>query len=310
MCGIVRSAVRFGVITVLVGGAAVAIAGPDRIKALIHQARHDINHHLDSQVDDAVALRTKLRNLEQRLPQRIAEVRGDFGQATDQIAQLERELAISQRVVELANADLAQLGDLLARAEGVGRTDGSIVRVRFDEQVLSTRQASAKAASIAKLRDVHQARTEDISHDLSFLRDQQQRLGTLLADLEAEQADLQTQIWQIDRQVDAIERNERLIDTMEKRERAIEKHQRYQSESLDEYRQQLDSIRARQEAKLERLAGDRASRDYENRARAQIGRDGAPTTTIAPRTRVLDADDAHDRDDDLVDFTDNRDSID
>lgn len=307
MCRIVRSTVRLGVITVLVGGAAVAIAGPDRIKALIHQARHDINHHLDSQVDDAVALRTKLRDLEQRLPQRIAEVRGDFGQATDQIDQLERELAISQRVVELANADLTQLGDLLSRAEGVGRANGGIVRVRFDEQVLSTRQASAKAASIARLRDVHQARTEDISYDLSFLRDQQQRLGTLLGDLEAEQADLQTQIWQIDRQVDAIERNERLIDTMEKRERAIEKHQRYQSESLGEYRQQLDSIRARQEAKLERLAGDRASRDYENRARAQIGRDAAPTT-IAPHTRVLDAYDAHD--DDLVDFTDNHDSID
>lgn len=309
MCGIIRSTVRFGVITVLVGGAAVAIAGPDRIKALIHQARHDIQHHLDSQVDDAVALRTKLRDLEQRLPHRIAEVRGDFSEATDQIVQLERELAISQRVVELANADLAQLGDLLARADGAQRADGSIVRVRFDEQVLSTRQASAKAVSIAKLRDVHEARVDDISHDLSFLRDQQQRLGTLLSDLEAEQADLQTQIWQIDRQVDAIERNERLIDTMEKRERAIEKHQRYQSESLDDYRQQLESIRARQEAKLDRLAGDRASRDYEDRARAQVSRT-APSTTIAPRTRVLEADEAADRDNDLVDFGDRRDSID
>ena len=49
--------------------------------------------------------------------------------------------------------------------------------------------------------------------------------------------------------------------------------------------------------------------EHEDRARAQVSRT-APSTTIAPRTRVLEADDTTDRDNDLVDFGDRRDSID
>jgi len=273
MCGFLKTTVRFGLIAALLGGGVVAIAGHDRIGALVHQARADLNDRIDSEIDDAVALRAKLKDLESTLPKRIGQVRRDLEETSDQIAHLGQELEISKRVVALADRDLDALDTLLTRAENAHR-DGpaSVVRVRFRESVLTERQAMEKARSIERLRDLHAERADGLASDLGYLEDQRARLESLLDEMETEHAALQNEIWHLDRQVDAIERNERLIATMEKRERRIEEHSRYKSESLEEYRRQLAEVRTRQEARLARLNGTRDARSYEDRARLSLER--------------------------------------
>jgi len=288
MCGIVKGTVRFGLIAALVGGGVIALVGHDRIGAALSQARADLNGRIDAEIDDAVALRAKLADLESTLPKRIAEVRSDLEQTDDQIERLEQDLAISRRVVTLADRDLGELDSLLARAERAHTEPGAgIVRVRFQDRVLSEREAFERARSIERLRELHASRTGDIEGELGYLRDQRSRLGELLDEMETEHAALQNELWQLDRQIDAIERNERLITTIEKRERRIDEHARYQSASLDEYRRTLASVRSKQEATLERLAGSRDARRYEDRARLSIERGGLDGSVLSGGARDI-----------------------
>lgn len=288
MCGIVKSIVRIGLLTAVVGGAVVVIAGPPRVRAMINNARGCINARIDRTIDDPVALRAQIKDLESQYPKRIADVRRDFDEVSAQVAQLERELAVSQRVIDLAENDLAVLQGVLAKAED-HRGSGAIVRVRLGDDVLSTDQAYSRATSITQVRDAYAGRAQDITKDLGYLREQEDRLGSLLAQLESEQAEFQSQLWSLDRQIDAIGRNERLISIMEKREARIEEHGRYEGVSLDRLRSQLAGIRAGQESRLERLAGTAATRSYEDRARFDINQN-PEAVEFAPQETIIDAD--------------------
>lgn len=272
MCGITKTLVRVGLITAVVGGTVVVLAGPHRMRALVDKARSGIHARIDASIDDPIALRAQLKDLEAQYPKRITEVRHDLDEVQGQVAQLERELQVSQRVVALAENDLGELQTLLARADEHREINGgSIVRVRFEDQVLSPKQAYSRASSITQVRDAYTNRAGDIEKDLGYLQQQEQRLADLLVQLEAEQTEFQAQLWQLDRQVDAISRNERLIAIMEKREARIAEHSRYEGVSLDRIRGSLDTIRAGQEGRLDRLAGSLATRSYEDRARFEAG---------------------------------------
>lgn len=270
---LMKNLVRAGVIAALAGGAAVAIAGPDRIGALITQTRGSVHKAIDGQITDPVALRTQLRDLEAQYPQRIADVRGDLAEVNEQIEQLNRELAVSRKVVDLADADLAQMKDLLARAEDARNESAgtaTVVRVRFGERSLNLDDAYAKANKISQLRSAYATRAADLEKELGYLGEQQARLGDLLGQLESERAQFQTQLWQLDRQVDTIARNDRLIELMEKRQETIDEQSRYRAVSLDQIHGRLADIRAKQEAKLELLAKGKDTLDYENKAKIQL----------------------------------------
>lgn len=267
MCGITKTFVRVGLITAVVGGTVVILAGPHRVRALVEKARSGIHAKIDHAIDDPAALRAQLKDLEAQYPKRIAEVRRDLDEVQGQVDQLERELQVSQRVISLAETDLGEIQTLLARADEHRQGGAAIVRVRFEDQVLSPKQAYARAGSITQVRDAYATRAGDIEKDLGYLRQQEQRLSDLLVQLETEQTEFQAQLWQLDRQVDAISRNERLIAIMEKRDARIAEHSRYEGVSLDRLRGQLASVRAGQESRLDRLAGSLASRSYEDRAR-------------------------------------------
>ena len=99
-----KTVVRAGVITALVGGAAVVIAGPDRVHAILHQARHSVNGAIDSKISDPVALRAQLRSLESQYPYRIEEVKGDLAELDAQMTQLRRELEVSKLSASMADA--------------------------------------------------------------------------------------------------------------------------------------------------------------------------------------------------------------
>lgn len=265
-----KTVVRAGVLTAVVGGVAVAVAGPDSVRALFHQARSSVRTAIDSNISDPIALRAQLRDLEGQYPKKIADVRGDLAELNEQFGQLERELAVSKKVVAMAESDLESMQAVLTKAEEA-KTSGvaQVVRVRFDTgtSAMSIDDAYGKATRVGQLRTAYSQRVSDIERDLGYLGQQKDRLSTLLEQLETERAEFQTQLWALDRQVDAISRNDRMIELMEKRQETIENHSRYRAASLDQVTARFADIRAKQEAKLQMFSQTSDCKNYENAAK-------------------------------------------
>jgi hypothetical protein len=272
MAGIVKTVVRVGVIGAIVAVAGAAVLGPDRVKAAAGQIRGNVNRCVDRNINDPVALRSQLKSLEGQYPKRIAEVRGDLAELREQVAQLNREEDVSKRVVALADEDLGTMKDLLARAEDArnGEGSGAIVRVRFNEKAMDVDEAYGKASRISEMRTAYAQRINDIQKSQGYLAQQETRLTDLLAQLESEHASFQTQLWQMDRDIDTIARNDRLIEIMNKRQATIDEQSRYKVASLDQFKSRFADIRARQESKLESLSKVTEPLRYEERAKTQL----------------------------------------
>lgn len=265
MSGIVKKIIRTGVIGGVITGAAVGatvlIAGPQRSQAIFDQVHETVIETIDSNLDDPVALRAQLRELESEYPQRIKTLRGDVAELQEQIRQLDREKQISERVVALAQRDLDSVAPALA-------DDSSLASV---SDASYSGSATSRARHIRQTQAVYSNRAAEAAHDLVYLRQQEARMLELLEQLEGEFANFQAQVWQLDRQVDAIARNERLIELMADRQRTIDELSRFEVVSLDQMVSRLSEMRSRQEAELEMLASDRRRTDYESLARMELG---------------------------------------
>lgn len=278
-----RCIVRSALILALVGGATVAVAGPHRVAAVFQQAKQKINSGIDNHIEDPVALRAQLRELEGQYPQRIADVRGDLAELEAQVGQLTRELSVSQRVVALADEDLLQVQDLLAKAEEARvQNVGHVIRVRLDNQSMDLEQVYSKANSISQSRSAYASRASDIERDLGLLSQQRDRLSTLLNQLETERAEFQAQLWTLDRQVDAIARNDRMIELMSKRQETLDRVSRYEVASLDQLTGKMADIRARQESELQALSAQGGASTYEQRAKMQLDIEASKPGLISP----------------------------
>jgi len=277
MAGIIKNLIRLGVITAASAGAAVLIAGPERAAALVSQTRQKIMSTIDERIEDPVALRSQLRELERDYPQRISQVRGDLAELQEQMRQLDRDRAVSERVIALADRDLATLGPALEEAEAVQAETASfsgartVASVQFDSRTYTLEQARSRAHQIAQTRVAYANRAADAAHDLIYLQQQEERLEKLLGQLEQERSQFQGQLWQLDRQVDAIARNEKLIDMLAKRKQTIEECSRYEVGTLDQMVARLAEVRARQQAELDVLSGHDGNLDYEEIAKMQLG---------------------------------------
>ncbi len=269
----VKALVRTAVITGLVGGAAVVIAGPDRVGALVCQARGAINTKIDAAIGDPVALRSQIRSLEAQYPEKIAEVRADLAELHQQIAQVKQDQELSERVVALADHDLNQMQGLLARAQSA-QTDGAIVRVVFNNEPVNLDEAYAKATRMQQAKEAHEVRVKDSERNLAKMGEQEQRLTELLGQLETEHVAFQSQLWQLECEIDSIARNERMISTMEKREQSIDRHSRYNAGSLEQLNTRFAEIRAKQEARIDSLTAARHMTNYENRAKLELDAQG------------------------------------
>lgn len=271
MACIMKTAVRIGVITALVGGVAVWAAGPDSVRAIVRQTRTSVKQVIDKNISDPVALRSQLRDLEGQYPKRIAAVRGDLAEVNEQIAQLQRELEVSRRVVSLADNDLQTMQGVLSKAEQTKQAGGNqIVKVRFADERLSMDDAYAKANKVSQLRSAYATKASDVERDLGYLGQQKDRLAKLLDKLERERADFQSQLWTLDRQVDTIARNDRLIDLLQDRQKTIDEQSRYEAVSLGQVTARFAEIRAKQEAKLEMFGQSTEMENYEDQAKTQI----------------------------------------
>jgi len=279
MCSLFKTFSRFGLITVLAGTAAFFVAGPERSEAALTQAHSHVMSMIDDNIDDPIALRAQLHDLEEEYPEKIAQVRGDLAELQEQIRQLERERDVSTGVVKLASADLDTLQPLLATAHTSVSENGRarLATVQFENRTYSVDQAFTRANHIEQTRIAYANRAADADHDLVYLTQQEDRLGDLLVQLETERSQFQAQMWQLERQVDAIARNDRLIDLMEKRQKTIEECSRYEVASLDHMQGRLAELRSRQEAELEYLSDERKVLDYEDRAKVLLQDGGFET---------------------------------
>ncbi len=269
--------VRAAVITALAGGAAVVVAGPHRVRAAVHQARQNVNACIDQRVDDPIALRQQIKDLEAEYPRRIAAVEGDLADLNAQIAQLERDSAVASRTAALIDQDFVQLNGLIDQAQTAvasARETGQfrIVRVRYNDRTLDMDDAYTRASNLQQMRDSYTARGSDVQRSLDLLSQQQERLTNLAAQLRTEQADFQTQLFQLDTQIDAIARNDRLIDMLESRQKRIDEASRYEAHSLDQITGRLAQIRGQQDARIESILGTTDEQRYEQRAQYELER--------------------------------------
>jgi predicted RNase H-like nuclease (RuvC/YqgF family) len=277
--GIFRTGVLATVVLSAIAGGAVLVAGADRTKAAFHQMHEKVISTIDEAIDDPVALRSQLIELEKEYPQRIAQVRGDMAELDSQLRQLEREREISRRVVNLADRDVMELEPRVKQAAANSNENGvRLAAVTFNDKVYSYERAARKLNQIRQTRVAYANRAADADHDLTYLNQQADRMGDLLAQLEGEHAQFQSQLLQLSRQVDSIARNERLISLLDKRNKTIEECSRYSVVSLDQLTGKLSEIRSRQEATLDVLASHSKQVDYEDVARMQIDSEGVDTT--------------------------------
>lgn len=267
----VKTAVRIAVIGGLATGAAVLVAGPERVMAIAGQARDAVNCQIDKNIKDPVALRSQLRSLEAEYPKRIAAVRGDLAELGTQLADLNQEKEVSDKVVALASADLQELKDILARADSArAESPYAVISVRFDNSALSLDQAYSRATQINNTVQVYTRRAADADRDMNVLNQQKDRLEKMLAQLETERAQFQTQLWSLEGQIETIARNERLIDMVEERQKSIDRMSRYDAVSLDQVTERMDRIRAEQESRLQSLTNRSETTNYEKKAQLML----------------------------------------
>ena len=260
--GMCKKVIRTGVVGGILAGAAVGatvlLAGPERSAAIFDQLQENVVETIDANLDDPVALRAQLRELESEYPERISALRGDLGELQSQIGQLERERQISDRVVQLAPRDL----------DSMGIEDGAVLASNGNGYL--EQQTRSRARQIRQTQAVYSSRASEAAHDLVYLRQQEERMIELLGQIEGEYSNFQAQLWQLERQVDAIARNERLIGLMEERQQTIDELSRFEVVSLDHMVSKLTEMRSRQEAELEFLSEDQRRMDYESVAKMQL----------------------------------------
>ena len=274
MC-ILKSIFRTGLIASLVVGAVaggtVLVAGPQRAKAVFHKVHERVVEAIDHEIDDTTALRSQLEESARQYPKKIARVRADLAELMEQTDQLRQEKVVAERVVLLADENLQVLEPKVAQAAS-HRAEHGLQRaaIAVGERVYSYESAASELQRTRATRTAYAGRAESAAHDLVYLEQQQQRLEELLLKLEGEYAQFQTQMMQLNRQVDAIERNDRLISQLEERQKSLDELSRFESISIDHFNSRLSKVRAEQEAKLDLLAGAEAQLDYEDMARMQL----------------------------------------
>lgn len=270
MC-ILKTVTRIAVVGGLVAGAALLIAGPQRVGAMASQLRTAVNDRIDQHIDDPVAARAQLERLAAQYPQQLASFRNELASLRTEIGEVEREKTVSQRVVAMAQSDLSELQARLARAEDArGEHPHATIQVAFNNRELNLDDAYTKATQVARTVNSYEARVSHSVDALAHLREQEGTIVEIINDLEAEHAQFQAQLWQIENDLDLFERQEKLVKMVEKRQKAINGYERYDAGNLDTFMDRISTMRAEQEARLKAATNRINTSTYEDRARAML----------------------------------------
>lgn len=282
---ILRTGVIAGLAVGALAGGTMLIAGPQRAEAIFEHVQENAQAMIDRNIDDPTALRAQLRKLEATYPERISQLSSDLAEVRQQIARAERERDVAAKVVELADNDLSRLEHEVAAIRSSTSGNRTASATWMHQQQSDLRQANTRLNQIRQTRVVYANRINEAGREVEFLGSQAGRLEEALTQLEAERAQFQSQLFQIERQVDAIARNERLIDLLEERNRTIEECSSYEAASLDGLTNRLAEVRSRQQAELEMLASSQQQLDYEEAARMELSA-GLPAPAPLPLPQV------------------------
>lgn len=268
---ITRYALRWGLIGGLALGAVTLLVGPERVAASLSLIRSKAQNVVDNCVEDPVALRRQLENLSKEYVPRIAEVRGELAQVEHQIGLFNTDMDKSSRVVAATTNDLGQLKTLVARAEDSAKQTTRPVAIRFEGCKFNIEEAYTEAHRINSVRMTYQDRLASDKQQLAFLTQQKDRLAEILNKLETENNTFQAQRWQLDRQIDAIQRNERLIDFTEQQQETLASYEKFgEIGNLKQLEGKLAELRAVQEAQLDAMTKHGINTDYERKAEYEM----------------------------------------
>ena len=266
MFSLSRCVLRWGLIGATGLAALAFVLGPDRIAAGFDQVRSSLRGLTDEFVEDPVALRRQLANLAEKYPARIGEVRSELVDVDRQLARLSRERDVAKRVVRMTNEDLSDIRIALDAPDGDGpRT------IRVGDRSFDRGQAPQEMRRIATIRSTYHDRLNSTEVQSEFLSTQKGRLLDILNALEDEQTRYQAKLWQLDRQIDAIARNERLIEMTEEQQAILAEYDKFKDVgSLDQLESKLAELRTIQEAQLESLSNRGSNSQYEDAARDEL----------------------------------------
>jgi chromosome segregation ATPase len=269
MSGMTRCFFRWGLIGGLALGGLTLLVGPERVATGLAQIRTSAQGVVDQVVDDPVALRRQLEKLAEEYPDRIAEVRGEIAEVNHQIVQLERDVEIAGRVVAYTTEDLTVLQTRIAKAKDELPAAGSRgVFIRFEGVRYDVDEAYTEAMRIGEVRKNYRDRLAMDREQAKMLEEQKTRLHQILSKLEDDFGTYQAQLWALDRQIDAIQRNDRLIELMEQQEKTLASYNKYEKVSnLKQLQGKLAELREIQKAQLETLSKRTFRDDYESRAK-------------------------------------------
>jgi hypothetical protein len=263
-----RFIVRWGLIGGLAVGGITLLVGPQRVMACIDQIRQDAGTVMDGFVDDPVALRRQLDSLAKQYPKRIAEVRGELARLDLQLEQLRRDEQIAIRVVELTSSDLDSLRNLVEEAESLSSVNASGVTIWFEGLRYDLEDAYVEGRRIRTVRANYEDRLMADRRQTELMQEQKVRLVTILEKVVTEHETYRTQLWQLDREIDAIERNEHIIAMVEQQQDTLASFSRGgKANNLTQVRAKLAEIRTVQESTIIALTEIGQGADYETRAR-------------------------------------------
>ena len=281
MIGIFKFVLRTGVIVGVLG--AVALGGMTLVKGraqtamMLEQAQSHVRTHFEQMqldTDDPRVLRSQLMQLGEEYPERIGQVRADLEELQREMRETEKARMLSERVAELTGDAVSELEPIVAQAGAVELTSNNAfansAMIQFEGRVYTIDSARNRLVALRNSRDSHTNAAVDAQKSGEYLSQQYDRLMDIYLRLERERGEFETQLSLLDRQVDAIARNERLIDLMEKRQATFDRYSEYQPVSLEQITQRLNDKLASQEAELSWLADTKVQVDYEDLAREQL----------------------------------------
>lgn len=275
-----RCLLRYGVIGGLALGGITLLVGPERVAAGISQIRTKAQSVVDTKIDDPMALRRQLEQLAGEYPDRIAEVEGELAEVDHQIAQFKADIDFSNEVVAITTEDLNTLKTAVAQAEAetkLASNTGRAVFIRFDGIRFSIDEAYDEGRRINEVRSSYQDRVAHDRMQIEFLAEQKERLAEIHSELSKDFATYKNQLWQLDRQIDAIARNDRLIELTKQQQATLDSYDRFgKVENLHQIESKLAEMRAKQEAQLRQLQKTGRTRSYKEKAYDNLRQQTAP----------------------------------
>lgn len=279
-----RFIVRWGLIGGLALGGVTLLVGPKRVVACFNQLQEEASSIVDELVDDPVALRSQLDLLAREYPKRIAEITGEVSKIDHQMGLFEKDESIALNVVKLTTDDLGALKELVVIAENEEGVSGTPVSFWFDGVRYDIESAYTKARRIRTVRANYENRLAADRRQMELMCEQRDRLASILDKIQLEHEQYRSQLWQLDREIDAIERNDHIIAMVERQQKTLSSFDQFGSgNNLDQVRSKLAEIRTVQESTILALTETGGGSDYETRARFALSENVNENPFVEPK---------------------------